>query len=208
MSSFRYVRSTYFIAIIIVSLSAGYLMAQAVTGTISGTVTDSTGQVIAGARVTITNEQTGSSRTQNTDESGDFSFAAVLPGVYTVKAEQEGFRSIQRTNTVLSANEKLTLGKLGLDVGSLTETVTTVAEGETINTDSSDNSAMLTSDQISLISVKGRDITSLLRLLPGVAYTDDVETLGEGWGTDIPNISGQRGTSTVVSVDGLMGNAV
>src|SRR5262249_18034775 len=173
MSIFRYLRSGYLIAIIVVSVSGGYLMAQAVTGTISGTVADTSGQVIAGALVTVTNEQTGSVRTQGTDESGDFSFAALLPGIYTIKIEGQGFRSFQRTHTVLSANEKMTLGKLVLEVGNVTETVTTVAEGETVNTESRDNSAMLTSDQISLISVKGRDITSLLRLLPGVAFTDD-----------------------------------
>src|SRR5262249_32736109 len=70
-------------------------------------------------------------------------------------------------------------------------------------TESSDLTARLTSDQIDLISTKGRDVTSLLRLIPGTSFIDDIEAVGEGFGTDLPNISGQRGRSTVSSVDGL-----
>jgi hypothetical protein len=61
----------------------------------------------------------------------------------------------------------------------------------------------LTADQISLISTKGRDVTSLLRLIPGTSNDDDIEAVGEGFGTNLPNISGQRGRSTVSTVDGL-----
>src|SRR5262245_27004523 len=90
-----------------------------------------------------------------------------------------------------------------MDVGQLTEVVTTVAEGAIVERESSDLTARLTSDQIELISTKGRDITSLLRLLPGVGYIDDIEAVGEGFGTDLPNFSGQRGRSTVSTVNGL-----
>jgi Carboxypeptidase regulatory-like domain/TonB-dependent Receptor Plug Domain len=181
-------------------------IAQTVTGTISGTVLDSSGQAIAGAKVTITNEQTGHTRTLAADESGDFSFAAMQPGVYTVRVEHQGFRSFLRQNTVLSANEYLALGKLTLDIGQLTEFVTTVAEGAVVEKESSNLTARLTSDQISLISTKGRDITSLLRLLPGTTNIDDIEALGEGFGTDLPNISGQRGRQTVTTINGLNGS--
>src|SRR5262245_44022235 len=90
-----------------------------------------------------------------------------------------------------------------MEVGQLVEIVTTVAEGAVVERESSDLTARLTSDQIELISTKGRDITSLLRLLPGVGYIDDIESVGEGFGTDLPNISGQRGRSTVSAINGL-----
>jgi hypothetical protein len=178
-------------------------LAQSVTGTVSGTVVDASGQVIAGAKVTLTEERTGSARNVTTNEEGDFTFTTLQPGVYTLKIEHSGFRSYQRTNNVLSANEVLALGKLTLDVGQVTETVTTVAEGAVVEKESSDLTAQLTAEQIDLISTKGRDITSLLRLLPGVSYIDDIEAVGEGFGTDLPNISGQRGRSTVSTVNGL-----
>ncbi len=177
--------------------------AQTVTGTISGVVVDMAGQAVAGASVTITDARTGSARSATSNQEGDFSFAALQPGVYTVKIERQGFRGLSRTNNILSANEHLALGKLALEVGALTETVTTVAEGATVETASSDLTGRLTSDQISLISTKGRDITSLLRLLPGVSYIDDVESVGDGFGTDLPNVSGQRGRSSIATVNGL-----
>ncbi len=104
---------------------------------------------------------------------------------------------------MLSANESLALGKLELSVGQVTEVVTVTAEGAIVEKASSDLTARLTSDQIALISTKGRDVTSLLRLLPGTSNNDDIESAGDGFGTDLPNISGQRGRSTVATIDGL-----
>lgn len=177
--------------------------AQSVTGSISGTVTDPTGGVIVNATVTITNEQTGDTRNVNTNEDGRFVFSALQPGAYTVKVEQQGFQTLVRKNTVLSANENLALGEVALTAGNLNETVTVTAEGATVETESSDLTARLTSDQIDLISTKGRDITSLLRLIPGTTNEDDVESVGGGFGTDLPFVSGQRGRSTVPTIDGL-----
>ena len=59
--------------------------------------------------------------------------------------------------------------------GQVTEVVTVTAQGERVETESSDLQARLTADQISLISTKGRDITSLLRLIPGTSNDDDIE---------------------------------
>jgi Carboxypeptidase regulatory-like domain/TonB-dependent Receptor Plug Domain len=177
--------------------------AQTVTGTMTGTVFDATDNVISGAKVKVLDERTGSVRTATTNEQGDFSLPAMQPGVYTIKIEAQGFRGFERKNIVLSANEHLGLGKLTIEVGQLTDVVTTVAEGATIERESSDLTGRLTSDQIELISTKGRDITSLLRLVPGVSYVDDVESVGEGFGTDLPNVSGQRGRSTMATVNGL-----
>jgi Carboxypeptidase regulatory-like domain/TonB-dependent Receptor Plug Domain len=182
--------------------------AQTVTGTIRGTVFDAADKVISGAKVKVLDERTGSMRTATTNGEGDFSLPAMQPGVYTIRIEAPGFRGLERKNTVLSANEHLALGKLTMEVGQVSEVVTTVAEGAVIEKESSDLTARLTSDQISLISTKGRDVTSLLRLLPGVSYVDDVESVGEGFGTDLPNVSGQRGRSNIASVNGLMGNDV
>src|SRR5205085_355211 len=137
------------------------------------------------------------------NDEGRFTSAAVQPGVYTIKVEQAGFQTLVRKNNVLSANENLALTELALSVGQVSEVVTTTAEGATVETASSDLSARLTSDQISLISTKGRDITSLLRLIPGTSNDDDIEAVGEGFGTNLPNISGQRGRSAVASIDGL-----
>ena len=203
MSSIKLRWSKLLFCLFCVTFLYGPARAQTITGTISGTVVDASGKVIAGANVMLKNEQTAITRVATTNDEGDFTITSLQPGVYTIKVESRGFRSYQRTNNVLSANEHLALGKLILDVGNLAEVVTTVAAGATVETESSDLTARLTADQIRLISTKGRDITSLLRLIPGTSNDDDIESLGEGFGTNLPNISGQRGRSTVATIDGL-----
>src|SRR5919206_4084332 len=203
MPTFQRLRPTLVCGLFAVLLLCRAAAAQSVTGNITGTVTDASGGVLVNATVTLVNEKTGETRNVNTNEDGRFTFAAVQPGVYTVRVEQQGFQVLERRNTVLSANESLALGELALTIGNLTESVTTVAEGAVVEKESSDLTARLTSDQIALISTKGRDITSLLRLIPGTSNDDDVEAVGEGFGTNLPNISGGRGRSAVATIDGL-----
>lgn len=187
----------------VVVLIGGLAVAQTITGSISGTVTDPANRVVVGATVTLISDQTRSTRNFTTGEDGRFTFAAVQPGPYTLKVEQSGFQTLERKGVVLSANENLPLGDIGLTTGQVTETVTVTSENAVVETQTSDLTARLTSDQINLISTKGRDFTSLLRLLPGTSNNDDIEAVGEGFGTDLPNISGQRGRSTVSTIDGL-----
>lgn len=188
------------VVIALLSLSAG---AQSITGSVSGTVTDPNGGMIAGAGVTLVNEQTKATRSIVTNDSGRFDFAAAQPGLYSLKVEHTGFQTLLRQNVVLSANENLALGELSLQPGQVSETVTVSSEGATLDRESSDLTARVTADQLSLISTKGRDVTSLLRLLPGTSNNDDIEGAGDGFGTDLPNVSGQRGRSTVPTIDGL-----
>ena len=93
---------------------------------------------------------------------------------------------------ILSANENLALGDLNLQPGQVSETVSVVSEGAVVERETSDLTARLTADQLNLISTKGRDVTSLLRLMPGTSNIPDVEAVGNGFGTTLPNFSGQR----------------
>jgi hypothetical protein len=176
---------------------------QTITGSISGAVTDSTGSVVPGATVSLSSEKTGQVRTSVTNGEGRFSFAALQPGAYSLKVEQQGFQALEQRGVILSANENLALGDLKLQPGQVSETVSVTSEGAIVERESSDLTARLTADQINLIATKGRDVTSLLRLLPGTSNNDDIEGAGDGFGTDLPNVSGQRGRSTVPTIDGL-----
>jgi hypothetical protein len=186
--------------ILLLSLPA---RAQTITGSISGTVTDPNGSIIPGATVTLISDKTNDVRTLTTNEEGRFNFTTVQPGAYTVKVEREGFQTLERRGTILSANENLAIGEMKLDPGQVTQTVTVTSEGQLVERESSDLTARITSDQINLISTKGRDVTSLLRLLPGTSNIPDIEAVGNGFGTTLPNFSGQRSRSTVATVDGL-----
>jgi len=203
MSGITHHWSSLLFGLLVAMLLSTPAAAQTVTGTVSGIVTNTNGAAIPGASVTLTGEKKGDARTDTTNDSGRFSFAAVQPGAYTLKIEQKGFQTLEQKSVVLSANEKLALGELKLGPGQVAGMVTVTSVGPIVEKESSDLTARLTSDQISLISTKGRDITSLLRLIPGTSNDDDIEAVGEGFGTNLPNISGQRGRSTVTTIDGL-----
>jgi len=176
------------------------------TGVVSGTVVDATGQIVPGATVTLTNESTADFRTLASNERGDFAFRAVRPGSYTVKVELPGFRTVEQRNNIVNASGQLDLGRLTLEVGTLSEVVSVAATGTFVETKNSDYSGLLTATQISQIQTKGRDVVNLLRLLPGVHYENDIDAMGDSFGSQIPNIAGQRRAWNQVTVDGLNGN--
>ncbi|MPY89165.1 MAG: TonB-dependent receptor plug domain-containing protein [Luteitalea sp.] len=180
--------------------------AQVPTGTISGRVVDESGAAIPGANVTLVNETRGDTRTAVTNDAGAFTFNAVLAGSYTVRVALDGFRTLERRNNVLNPSGHLSLRDLGLEVGAIAEQVAVVAQGATVETTNSDYSGLLTSTQIGQVQTKGRDVMTLLRLLPGVRYEDDIEAMGDSFGSNVPNMGGQRRSWNQVTVDGLNGN--
>jgi carboxypeptidase family protein len=188
-----------------VALAASGAAAQD-TGTISGIVVDNSGQLVPGATVTLTNEATSGVRTQTSGARGEFAFRAVPPGSYTVKIELTGFRTSETRRNVLNANTQLDLGEMKLEIGTISEIVSVTAEGTVVETKNSDYSGLLTSTQIANIQTKGRDVMSLLRLIPGVRYESEVDAMGDSFGTNVPNIGGNRRAWNQVTVDGLNGN--
>jgi len=159
------------------------------------------------ATVTLVSESTGDRRAVTTNDAGGFVFAAALPGTYTITVDQRGFRKFERKGNVLTANERLSIGNIALVIGDLTETVTTTASGTPVQTESAEHSALISSKQLELISSRGRDVISLLRILPGVSYQGQNELGGSsGGGVQIPNIQGGRSTASVINVDGVRGN--
>jgi hypothetical protein len=176
------------------------------TGIVTGNVVDASGQVLPGASVTLTNEATRDARTMVTNERGDFTFRAVPPGIYTVTVELTGFRKFEQRSNVVNASSQLAIGAVKLEIGAMAESVTVTAQGTVVETRNSDYSGLLTSTQIAQIQTKGRDVVNLLRLLPGVHYENDIEAMGDSFGSQIPNIGGQRRGWNQVTVDGLNGN--
>jgi hypothetical protein len=192
----------------LVALAAvGPVQAQESTGTLLGTVADEQGQVVPGATVTVVNERTNLSRTGVSDAKGNFQFTSLPPDTYTVRVEMSNFRTVGRTNIVLTAAERLSVGTIKLSVG-FGESLVVEASGAQVNTAETQHSGVVDSRQIEQIQVKGRDATSLMRLVPGVRYEDTVESLGESFGTLVPHVSGQRRDWNHITVDGVLGNEV
>ncbi|HKE56368.1 MAG TPA: carboxypeptidase-like regulatory domain-containing protein, partial [Pyrinomonadaceae bacterium] len=161
-------------AIAVMLIFGAVAIAQTITGSVSGVVADSTGGLIPGAAVSLTSEKTGQTRNLTTDNDGRFNFAALQPGNYSLKVERNGFQTLEQKGIVLSANENLALGDIKLQPGQVSETVSVTSEGQLVERETSDLSARLTADQLNLISTKGRDVTSLLRLIPGTSNIPDV----------------------------------
>jgi hypothetical protein len=196
------------IAVVVLMLLAGLADGAAAqnTGTITARVVDGAGAVVPGADVVLTDERTGAARTAVSDPRGDVQFVAMPPGVYSVRVSLQGFRTLERVGNVLTASGQLALGDLTLALGNLSEVITVESTGTKVETDNSDYSALLTSKQIEQIQTKGRDVMSLLRLLPGVRYENDIEAMGDSFGSNVPNVGGQRRAWNQVTVDGLNGN--
>ena len=182
--------------------------AQTATGSISGSVVDPQGGIVPGATATVVNESNSDSRVAVTDARGDFQVTGLPPGRYTVRVELASFRAYERKNVVLSSSERVSVGTIQLEVGGLGETVTVEATGSHVNTTETQHGGVITRTQIEQIQVLGRDVTSLMRLLPGVRYTAPVDSMGGTFGVDMPNVGGLPADWGRVIIDGVVGNEI
>ena len=191
-----------------VMLVAGAAFAQD-TGSIRGTVTDTTGAIVPGATVTLQNEATKFSRNIVTDAKGAYYFGAVSPGSYTVTVEIPGFKMASRKGMRMSQREAAGYDVV-LEVGAQSERIEVTAQREMIQTQTGAREGLLTSEQIDNFSVVGRSPLELLRILPGSVMPDvsSLESVGNLTGSSNTNqdaqyaVNGIRGSNTVVTLDG------
>ena len=176
--------------------------AQGLTGQLSGTVVDSSGGAIPGATVNVRNVATQVSRDAVTDASGGFVIADLLAGTYDVTVSLTGFKTYVQTAVVLSANERVALRAIALQVGALSETISVTAEAARVQTQSSERSGLITQDQLKEVTLKGRDYMGMLKLLPGVVDTANREA--PGW-NNIGGlaINGGRNNTINLTYDGV-----
>ena len=106
-------------------------IAQAVTGTLLGNITDSSGAAVPGATVTAIETQTNINRTAVSNETGHYIFSSLKNGTYTVEAEVQGFRKVIRQNVRVDVNTTMRID-LTLELGQVTEAVTVSAETFTV----------------------------------------------------------------------------
>lgn len=176
-----------------------------VNGSIIGAVADQSGSAIAGATVKITSESTGAVQAENSNAEGNFTFTAVLPGIYTITAEHAGFKKFQKQHLELTPGDRLAVGTLPLTVGDVTESVTVQAEGAMLQTASSERAGMVTSEEIQDLTVINRDFSTFAELQPGVVINvgQSVQTFS---GNNTFNVLGGRSTGNNIMVDGLPTN--
>jgi hypothetical protein len=177
------------------------LSAQTFRGTILGTITDPSGAVVSGAKVTVRNTNTGLERTAQTSADGSYSIPELPIGTYSVTVNQAGFQTSVTTNVNVDvATERR------VDVVLKTGEVTTRVEvsGELlpqVETTSAQIGGTLTADTITNIPVNGRDYTKLVYLNPGVAGSpDQISDSAGSFGTF--SMNGSRGRANNFLLDG------
>ncbi len=175
------------------------------TASIRGNIQDSSGGVLPGATITVTNQGTKGTQTTVSDDRGQYLVVGLFPGTYDMRVELSGFKSYERKNISLSPNDTRGLD-VRLDVGEQSETITVTATQEVIQTQTGAREGVLTAKQIDNLSVIGRSALELLRILPGVVTDfnqgESVSFGGGGNATQSYTVNGIRASSNTVSLDG------
>jgi hypothetical protein len=166
------------------------LPAQAVYGSISGNVTDTSGAAVPGAKVTITDPDKGVTYTATTNESGNYSQTHLIVGTYEVRVEASGFSAVVQKNVHVEVDAVTTINAR-MPLGSVGETVNVVAEAPLLKTEKSDVSDTMTQRQIQEMPVIGRDLSRVYFQVPGVQATGTTAFSEQPQDVYRPTIGGQ-----------------
>jgi hypothetical protein len=183
-------------------LTAQQARSQDIFGNINGTVTDTTGAVVPGAKVTVTNEATQISRSIPADDKGYFVFEELPVGQYTVTVDRDKFKTTKKTGNVLVAGGHLTVN-VSLELGATTETVEVSATGVAVNTTSAEISRTVDGKEVLSRALNERNYIQLITLVPGAVLTSfDQTAFTTGMSIAPGNINGLRNDGNLLTVDG------
>jgi hypothetical protein len=186
------------------------LSAQVATGTILGTVRDSTGAAVPGAVVTVTETNKGTSLQFSTDEAGSYTAPFLTPGAYAVTVEKAGFRRQVRSGIILQVDQRARVD-FTLEVGAVTETVDVVAAAPLVRSESAELGEVIEERAIRELPLNGRLFTQLVYLAPGITPGQAGENLS-GQSTFNPrgpsnfNALGSQGNANAWLIDGIDNN--
>jgi hypothetical protein len=195
----RYSRRTLWITILATSLLLpAIVLAQGYFGTVSGVLTDPSGAVIQGAKVTLTDEQKGFTFNATSDNDGRYLFVSIPPGLYSVSAEARGFEKTIVRHLKLNVSEN-SAANLVLKVASATEQVKVEAESQSIATEDATTGQVVDRRYINDLPLIDRNVMDLTYLAPGVTDMDD--QCPNCGGTNFVS-NGSRGASADILMDG------
>jgi len=175
-----YVSGRFVTAIVaLIALPTCLVLAQLPTGTILGVVKDSSGAVVPGASVTLTNIDTSLTRTGASTEDGSYRFPALPVGHYRLEVLKEGFSALSRTGITLEVGQEATISLI-LEVGSPGQTVTVAEEAPLIQISSSTLGGVVNEQQVLDLPLNGRNLVTLTLMQPGVTQTSVIPALTIG----------------------------
>lgn len=198
MRSFRTLICVPFICISLILAASLFVSGQTYQGRILGTVRDSSGAVLAGARVTITNTATGTARTIVTTGAGEYVAPDLEPGPYVVSVEAAGFEKAQHSALTLEVAKDVR-ADFTLVPGAVSETVVVTGEAPLVDTTSDVLGGTFSNEAINELPLLGRDFQNLAVLQPGIQRTP-------GGGFLSVTANGNRPEDNNFIIDGLDDN--
>jgi len=176
------------------------LFGQAYFGTVSGEVTDPSGAVVPGAKVTLADQQKGYQYNTTSDASGRYLFTSIPPGQYSVSAEAQGFERTVRAGITLNVSENAT-ANLSLKVASATkQTVTVQGQAQHLHTEDAETGQVVNRRFINDLPLVDRYVLDFIELGPGMNNQSDTNSVGDTGTNFISN--GERGASADILMDG------
>ncbi len=184
------------------ALVAAPTAAQTSSGSIAGVVVDSQQAAIPNASVTAVEQEKKTTFSTKTDAAGRFVFPQLLPGRYNIMVESQGFKKTERKDINLLANDKITVGEITVEVGTVVESVEVSAQTILLKTESSERSGAMTGKELENLAVNSRSYLQLVGFLPGVVSTANLTTGGHA---GLANISanGARFDQNNLTLNGL-----
>ena len=191
-----------------IALIATPLVAQKITGTISGVVSDPTGAVISQATVTITNVDTGLVRTVTTNDMGEYIAPDLPNGNYHIVVKQANFKEAVVSKVELHV-ASTALVNVQLQLGNTSEQVTVEANAIQVQTDSAQLGEVVVGKQVTELPLNGRNFVQLTQLQPGVSSAPTYDSVGKGLkgGVDFA-VNGNSMANNLFLVDGANNNDV
>ncbi len=180
------------LAVVLVLIGATLGRAQETTGTVTGRVTDAQGLAVPGATVTLAGPQGAKAFT--TDADGRYTAPLLVPGTYVVKAELQGFKTVEQPNVVVRLGQTIEV-PLAMQVGGMSETVEVTASSPIVDTRSTTVGAVLDSAALANIPI-GRRFSDALYVAPGVTSSGSA-------GKSNPSMGGGSGLDNTYVVDGV-----
>ncbi len=177
------------------------------TGEITGTVTDSSGAAINGAKVRVINIATGAERTVATNEAGNYDVPALIPGVYDLRAEFSGFRVSERKGVELQVAQVARLD-FSLQLGNVSETVQVAGGAPVLETENATIGTVIENRRIIDLPLNGRNPLQLVSLTPGAttngpASSQGQQRMGGARNAFSLNVAGQRTSNNHYELDGV-----
>ncbi len=146
------------------------------SATLDGVVHDPSGALISKAKVQLKNTATGKALTTVSNDAGVFSFSGVNTGDYELHIEAKGFQRAEYTGIHLNPGDQRTFRDISLSIGDTAVSVTVTSVDGQVSTDSGETSTLISSEDIDHLAIEGRDVTELLKILPGMAIVTNSST--------------------------------